>query len=78
MYVDLRWVSVDHESQSLIFERQGQKPMLQCPWCGEWRSRDSFTALQTPPNYPPPRTTQIYKCGGDEGCKKLFSLGPGA
>lgn len=44
-----------------------------CPWCKTWHPLETFIALQTPPDFQnqcPP----IYKHGGPEGCKKLFSL----
>lgn len=47
--------------------------MLLCPWCETWHPLEDYIALQTPPKYPddcPP----IYKHGGVDGCKKLFSL----
>lgn len=62
----------------LLWEQPGQKHMMRCPWCEEWAPRDSFIALQTPPNHPAPQTTQVYKHGGVDGCKMVFALGPGA
>lgn len=47
--------------------------MLLCPWCETWDPLESYTALQTPPNFPlqcPP----VFKHGGENGCKKLFAL----
>lgn len=46
---------------------------LRCPWCGEWKDILEYTVLQIPPNHPE-QCSPIYKCGGEGGCKKLFSL----
>lgn len=45
--------------------------MMRCPFCGEWAPILSYTTLQMPPE--PSYCTQIFKHGGEGGCKALFA-----
>lgn len=45
---------------------------LRCPFCGEWAPILSYTTLQMPPDHTG-RCVQIYKHGGEGGCKGLFA-----
>lgn len=64
----LRSAEPVEEEGHLVF---GSKMM--CPWCDTWRDILAYTRLQIPPDFPK-QVTQIYKCGGEEGCKGLFAL----
>jgi hypothetical protein len=46
---------------------------IRCPWCEAWEPEESYTELQTPPNYPQ-QCAVVLKHGGERGCKKIFSL----
>jgi len=46
-----------------------------CPFCGTWHPIESYTTLMLPPHYTR-ECSQIYKHGGEDGCKRLFSLAP--
>jgi len=59
------------DKESLLWERAGQKPMLQCPWCEEWAPKDSYTTLNMPPAHQDQLST-IYKHPGK--CGMLFAL----
>lgn len=50
--------------------------MLRCPFCERWAPIESYTTLMLPPKYTR-QTNLIYKCSGDDGCKRLFSLETG-
>ena len=47
--------------------------MLRCPECGEWHPIESYTTLRMPALYPK-LCTQVFKHGGEGGCKQLFAL----
>lgn len=56
------------EPPSLIMGR-----MMMCPFCEEWCPIETFTTLLMPIAHLQ-QTTQIYKHGGEAGCKALFAL----
>lgn len=47
--------------------------MLRCPFCEVWYPIESYTTLKLPARYAK-RCTQIFKHGGESGCKQLFAL----
>jgi hypothetical protein len=46
---------------------------MRCPFCEEWHPILSYTRLQLPPNGHAGKCEQIFKHGGEDGCKALFA-----
>lgn len=50
--------------------------MLRCPFCEKWEPIESYTTLMLPYKFTR-QVAQIYKHGGEKGCKALFALSTG-